>query len=112
MTNNLKLFRCDVVTRLRLTATGFAVNAETGLQPILMGYPVVEVPISSINRSIDMGASWFRLFRVGGGYARVLMDFLRARAFGRGPYAALRGTARGEMELKQGAADSAPTNQG
>jgi SAM-dependent methyltransferase len=90
VTNNLKLMRRDVVDRLQLSQPGFAVNAETGLQPLLMGYPLDEVPISWINRSFDMGSSSFRLMRVGGGYARVLWNIFRARAFGIGPYAALR----------------------
>jgi dolichol-phosphate mannosyltransferase len=93
VTNNLKLMRRDVVERLRLTSPGFGANAETGLQPMLMGYPLAEVPISWINRSFDMGSSSFYLFRVGGGYAGMLWNLLRARAFGAGPYATLRGTA-------------------
>ena len=96
VTNNLKLMRRDVVDRLAITAPGFGANAETGLQPILMGYPLAEVPISWIDRSFDMGHSSFYLFRVGGGYAGMLWDMLRARAFGRGPYAALRGIARAD----------------
>ena len=96
VTNNLKLMRRDVVERLQLTSPGFGANAETGLQPILMGYPLAEVPISWIDRSFDMGASSFYLFRVGGGYAGMLWNLLRARAFGAGPYAALRGTAPGK----------------
>jgi SAM-dependent methyltransferase len=93
VTNNLKLMRRDVVDRLRLTEPGFAVNAETGLQPMLMGYRLAEAPISWINRSFDMGASSFRLLRVGGGYAGVLLNTLRARLLGTGPYAGLRGAA-------------------
>lgn len=73
LTNNLKLMRRDVVERLRLTQPGFAVNAETGLQPLLLGYSVKEVPISWINRTPDMGASSFRLVRVGGSYWQVLL---------------------------------------
>ncbi len=72
VTNNLKLMRKDVVDRLDLHEPGFAVNAETGLQPILMGCSVTEVPISWINREPDMGTSSFRLAKVGGGYWRVL----------------------------------------
>ncbi len=102
VTNNLKLMRRDVVERLRLTAPGFGANAETGLQPILMGYPLAEVPISWIDRSFDMGASSFYLFRVGGGYAGMLWNLLRARAFGTGPYAALRGTALRETAPGEG----------
>jgi glycosyltransferase involved in cell wall biosynthesis len=102
VTNNLKLMRSDVVKRLHLTAPGFAVNAEIGLQPMFMGYPIAEVPISWINRSSDMGSSSFKL---------LLWDFLRARAFGRGPYAALSGIAPREMRLTEGAADRTPKNQ-
>ena len=72
LTNNLKLMRADVVRELCLVEPGFAVNAETGLQPLLMGYRVKEVPMAWINRTPDMGASSFRLAKVGGGYWRVL----------------------------------------
>jgi SAM-dependent methyltransferase len=88
LTNNLKLMRREVVARLPLTQPGFAANAETGLLPVLMGCDVEEVPTSWVDRSPDMGASSFRLAKVGGGYTRVLLDLLRARLFGSGPYAA------------------------
>ena len=89
LTNNLKLLRRDVVDGLVLTAPGFAINAETGLQPLLMGYPVAEVPISWINRTFDMGRSSFHVMRVGGGYVAVLWDAFLARNFARGRYRAL-----------------------
>jgi dolichol-phosphate mannosyltransferase len=89
LTNNLKLMRREVVDRLILTEPGFAVNAETGLQPLVMGYRVAEVPISWINRAPDMGASSFRLMRVGGGYWRVLRRLWRRAVLGGGAYAAL-----------------------
>lgn len=89
LTNNLKLMRREVVERLVLREPGFAVNAETGLQPLLMGYDVMEVPISWINRTPDMGTSSFRLARVGGGYWQVLRRLWRWRVFGSGPYSAL-----------------------
>ena len=79
VTNNLKLLRHDVVERLLLTSPGFAVNAETGLLPVLMGYPLTECPISWINRSYDMGHSSFKLVKVGGSYIEVLWNVLRAR---------------------------------
>ncbi|MEG3929938.1 MULTISPECIES: glycosyltransferase [unclassified Microcoleus] len=72
LTNNLKLMRREVVENLELTQPGFAINAETGLQPLLKGYSLIEVPISWINRTPDMGISSFRLIRVGGGYGQVL----------------------------------------
>ncbi|WP_404786449.1 glycosyltransferase [Altericista sp. CCNU0014] len=72
LTNNLKLFRREILDNIQLTQPGFAVNAETGLKPLLMGYSVKEVPISWINRTPDMGVSSFRLVKVGGGYWQVL----------------------------------------
>jgi dolichol-phosphate mannosyltransferase len=95
LTNNLKLMRREVVERLVLEEPGFAVNAETGLQPLVMGYRVAEVPISWINRAPDMGASSFRLMRVGGGYWRVLRRLWRRVNLGGGAYAAL-GVGQGE----------------
>jgi hypothetical protein len=86
LTNNLKLIRREVVEKLQLTQAGFAVNAETGLQPLMMGYKVKEVPISWINRMPDMGMSSFRLIRVGGGYWRVLLHAWLKCALGTGHY--------------------------
>jgi dolichol-phosphate mannosyltransferase len=72
-----------------LREPGFAINAETGLQPLLMGYRVKEVPISWIGRSVDMGVSSFRVLKVGGGYWRVLYRLWLWRFLKTGPYAAL-----------------------
>ncbi|NJR24109.1 MAG: glycosyltransferase [Richelia sp. CSU_2_1] len=72
LTNNLKIMRREVVEQLELTQPGFGINAETGLQPLLKGFTVKEVPISWIDRTPDMGVSSFRLVRVGGGYVQVL----------------------------------------
>lgn len=89
VTNNLKLLRREVVADLQLRQPGFAVNAETGLEPYLLGYRVQEVPISWINRTPGMGSSSFRLVRVGGGYWRVLLGLWLKRTFRRGPYRTL-----------------------
>jgi hypothetical protein len=86
LTNNLKLMRREVVERLDLRQPGFAVNAETGLQPLLMGYAIKEVPIAWINRTPDMGTSSFRLLRVGGGYWQTLWHLWLRTVFGAGPY--------------------------
>jgi len=100
LTNNLKLFRREVVDQLQLLEPWFAVNAETGLQPLLMGYQVKEVPISWINRTPDMGMSSFTLARVGWGYWRVLGRLWLKCLFGIGAYRTLslskerRGTCR------------------
>jgi glycosyltransferase involved in cell wall biosynthesis len=93
LTNNLKLMRAEVVRDLCLMEPGFAVNAETGLQPLVMGYRVKEVPMAWINRTPDMGTSSFRLAKVGGGYWRVLRRLWQGAVLGRGPYRALRGRA-------------------
>ncbi len=90
VTNNLKLLRREVVADLELLQPGFAVNAETGIQPWLLGYKVREVPISWINRTPGMGASSFRLVRVGGGYWQVLWGLWLKRTFGKGPYRTLK----------------------
>jgi hypothetical protein len=90
LTNNLKLMRREVVADLHLRQPGFAVNAETGLQPLILGYRVKEVPISWINRSPEMGTSSFRLIHVGGGYWHVLLNIWLRQVFGAGPYRDLR----------------------
>jgi dolichol-phosphate mannosyltransferase len=90
LTNNLKLMRREVVANMQLRQPGFAVNAETGLQPLILGYRVKEVPISWINRSPEMGTSSFRLIRVGGGYWRVLFDIWLKQVCGAGRYRDLR----------------------
>jgi hypothetical protein len=86
LTNNLKLIRREAVEKLQLTQPGFAVNAETGLQPLIMGYRIKEVPISWINRTPDMGNSSFRLMQVGAGYWRVLLHAWLRCVFGIGHY--------------------------
>ena len=78
--------RREVVADLRLRQPGFAVNAETGLQPLLLGYSVKQVPISWINRTPGMGVSSFKLMNVGGGYWQVLAGLWLKHAFGIGPY--------------------------
>jgi hypothetical protein len=81
--------RREVAEHLQFTQPGFAMNAETGLQPLLMGCKIKEVPISWINRTPDMGMSSFHLARVGGGYWRVLWRLWLRYVFGTGPYRTL-----------------------
>jgi dolichol-phosphate mannosyltransferase len=82
-TNNLKLMKREVLNHLHLESDDFAANAETGLQPILLGYNVREVPISWINRSVDMGFSSFNLFKTGPNYIRVLFRLMGRKWSGR-----------------------------
>jgi SAM-dependent methyltransferase len=109
VTNNLKIMRREVVQDLQLRQSGFAVNAETGLQPILLGYKVKHVPISWINRTPGMGGSSFRLVNVGGGYLQVLVGLWLRYALGIGPYRAL---SRRHSVQEIGAKEVAPGHAG
>ncbi len=80
-TNNLKLMRKEVLDKIRIESDDFAANAETGLQPIILGYKVCEVPISWINRSVDMGFSSFSLLKTGPNYLRVLFRLIWRKWF-------------------------------
>jgi dolichol-phosphate mannosyltransferase len=82
LTNNLKLMRREVADDLEIEASWFAANAETGLKPLLMGYSLVPVPISWINRTPDMGSSSFSLLTNGWGYAKVLGSLAWATRMG------------------------------
>jgi hypothetical protein len=106
LTNNLKLMRREVVVNMQLREPEFAVNAETGLQPLILGYRIKEVPISWINRSPGMGASSFRLVRVGGGYWRVLLGIWLKQMCEAGPYMDLRRQPTREQNDTKGAGES------
>ena len=83
LTNNLKLMKREVARNIHLESDDFAANAETGLQPLLLGYQVVEVPISWINRSVDMGFSSFDLNQTGPNYLKVLFRLFFRQFFGK-----------------------------
>jgi len=72
ISNNLKLYRAEIVKTLQIDQPGFAANAETGLKPLLCGYDICEVPISWIDRTVDMGVSSFRIRKVASGYVKAL----------------------------------------
>jgi dolichol-phosphate mannosyltransferase len=76
ISNNLKLYRGEILREMRIEQDGFAANAETGLRPLLEGRDVKEVPIAWINRSSDMGVSTFRVVRVAPGYVKALARML------------------------------------
>jgi dolichol-phosphate mannosyltransferase len=77
ISNNLKLYRADIVKNLDPQENHFAANVETGLKPLLAGHDIREVPISWINRTIDMGRSSFRILRVGPDYLFTLVRLVR-----------------------------------
>jgi SAM-dependent methyltransferase len=80
VSNNLKLYRGEILRDMRIAQDGFAANAETGLRPLIDGWDIKEVPIAWINRSADMGVSTFRVVRVAPGYVRALVRMIRAHA--------------------------------
>ncbi len=76
LSNNLKLFRAEILKNLTIEQPHFAANAETGLKPLLAGYEIEEVPVSWINRSMDMGSSTFKVVKVAPGYFIALLRVL------------------------------------
>lgn len=81
LTNNFKLYRAEIFRTLPWQSNEFAMNAETGLLPILAGYNIAEVPVVWVNRDPHMGRSKFGLLKHGGGYLQVILHALKfARA--------------------------------
>jgi dolichol-phosphate mannosyltransferase len=77
LTNNFKLYRADIFRTLPWRSNNFAMNAETGLLPVLFGYKLIEVPVMWVDRDPKMGRSKFGLLKHGGGYLRVIVHALR-----------------------------------
>jgi glycosyltransferase involved in cell wall biosynthesis len=77
VSNNLKLYRGDILRELEITRPDFAANVETGLKPMLAGYDIREVPISWIDRTTEMGTSSFRLLRLAPSYLAALLSLMR-----------------------------------
>jgi len=72
LTNNFKLYKVEIIKSIRWRNDTFAINAETGLLPLLHSYRIAEVPVSWIQRSKSMGLSNFKIPRVGPQYLQVL----------------------------------------
>jgi SAM-dependent methyltransferase len=76
ISNNLKLYRTEILKNLNIEERHFAANVETGLKPLLAGHDIQEVPISWINRTTEMGNSSFRLLKVAPHYFFALLRTL------------------------------------
>ena len=76
ISNNLKLYRAEILKTIDIEQPHFAANAETGLKPLLAGYDIEEVPISWIQRSLDMGSSTFNVPKVAKNYFMVLASIV------------------------------------
>ena len=72
LSNNFKLFKREIIEKMPWRSNDFAINAETGILPILSGYKICEVPVSWIGRNKEMGKSKFKLFKVGWSYIKVI----------------------------------------
>jgi hypothetical protein len=72
----LKLYRAEIFKSITIEEHHFAANAELGLKALLAGYDIEEVPISWINRTIDMGSSSFRIVTVAPNYLGTLVRAL------------------------------------
>jgi SAM-dependent methyltransferase len=76
ISNNLKLYKAEIFKSIEIEQPHFAANAETGLKPLLAGYDIEEVPVSWINRTIDMGSSSFRIASVAPSYFGALLGMV------------------------------------
>ncbi len=88
ISNNLKIYRAEILKELQIEQDHFAANAETGLKPILAGYDIQEVPVSWINRTLEMGKSSFRVAGVAPSYFQALLSIVRKSLRSRGRDAA------------------------
>ena len=83
VSNNLKLYRTEILKNLEIEEPHFAANIETGLKPLLASYDIEEVPVSWINRTVEMGRSSFRIVGVAPNYfmslVRIIWRSWRAR---------------------------------
>jgi len=77
ISNNLKLMRAEILKGTELSEPHFAANVETGLKPLLAGFRIVEVPVSWINRTAEMGQSSFRLVQLAPNYFSALLRIVR-----------------------------------
>lgn len=80
LTNNFKLYKKVLFQNLPLKASDYAINAETGLYPIRMGYTIGELSVPWFARERHMGVSKFRLARLLPSYLAVLARAWAIRA--------------------------------
>jgi glycosyltransferase involved in cell wall biosynthesis len=100
VSNNLKLYRAEILKNLSIEERHFAANVETGLKPLLAGYDIQEVPISWINRTIDMGSSSFKTLKVAPNYCFALLRTIWNTWCGRCSFARQADTATQRRPMK------------
>lgn len=80
LTNNFKLYKRKIFAHVPLTSHDYAINAETGIYPILLGYKIKELPVIWYARGRAMGSSKFHLLQVAPSYVKVLLKAMKIRA--------------------------------
>ena len=86
ISNNIKRMRAEILKGTELSEPHFAANVETGLKPLLAGVRIVEVPVSWINRTAEMGRSSFRLAHLAPNYFSALLRIVRETYRSRRPF--------------------------
>jgi dolichol-phosphate mannosyltransferase len=81
LTNNFKLFSKDLIDQIYplLSSNDFAINAETGYFPLILGKKIKEVPVRWKERTSQMGLSKFKILKVGPSYFRVLLKLIHMK---------------------------------
>ncbi len=74
--NNFKLYKRKLFQGLPYLSDDFAMNAETGILPVLFGYSIKEVPVSWTGRTGNMGKSKFSLLKNASSYMRVITNVI------------------------------------
>lgn len=79
VTNNFKLYRRELVFKIlpMLKSRDFAINAQLGYFPLMLGANIVEIPVIWKERTSKMGISKFKILLVGPSYFRVLLQMIR-----------------------------------
>ena len=78
ITNNFKLYKKEIFETIKLKSANFAVNAETGLLPIIHGYKIAEVPV--IWKERDFGKSKFVVFKLAPSYLKVFFRVFKKKS--------------------------------
>jgi len=79
LSNNFKLYRKELFQKLPYLSNDFAMNAETGILPIIYGYKIKEVPVSWVGRNKHMGKTKFSILKYGPSYVKVIFNLMRKR---------------------------------
>ncbi|MBW2970695.1 glycosyltransferase family 2 protein [Candidatus Woesearchaeota archaeon] len=77
LTNNFKLYKKEIIDSIEWKSNDFAINAETGIFPILAGYRIAEVPVSWVQRYFDK--SDFKVIKLAPSYLKVAFRAIRMK---------------------------------